>query len=441
MALDFSFDFPGLRRMLKLEGGREEEQMMTGQIGKYEINLVPDVKLKMIKLQKIRNLVFFVCLTVSTVALVTIVILGGIKGAQDLLISGQDARLKVMSDKIMGYDELKEFLTIQDQLGKIKEIEDNKKVLSRVFSLLSVILPKGADTISLSELSVNLDNSTLSFDAQANAGVAPLIDYRVLESFKKGVGLMKYDYGRYVDASGNEIPTRCLVEADEKGNLLVENGNIYAIWQRGRKGCDPGRTDSFLSEKTEKKEGKTTTEESKELIPDERVWRTPQFKDWSSGKEVKTVDEEKVKSLSGGVNAGKTVVSYTYNPMMERDGTITGIPHFVSKCISYNGIDTGNEVKWSAENSCEMAPQGMVVNDSSNGRDSGGNLVLRFSAVINLNQNIFAFKNKHVMAIGPNGQNVTDSYVQIEGMFAERAKDCLANDAACKNTQNTGGDA
>lgn len=89
-------------------------------------------------------------------------------------------------------------------------------------------------------------------------------------------------------------------------------------------------------------------------------------------------------------------------------------------------------MKWTAENSCDIAKNGVKINDSSNGRDASGNLVLRFSAVIILDPNVFAFKNKHVMAIGPNGQNVTDSYIQIEGMFAERAKDCVVGDAACK---------
>ena len=39
------------------------------------------------------------------------------------------------------------------------------------------------------------------------------------------------------------------------------------------------------------------------------------------------------------------------------------------------------------------------------------------------------------MVIGPNGQNVTDSYRQIEGMFAKKAEDCKEGDAACSSNK------
>ena len=46
---------------------------------------------------------------------------------------------------------------------------------------------------------------------------------------------------------------------------------------------------------------------------------------------------------------------------------------------------------------------------------------------------IFAYNNKHIMAIGPTSQNVTDSYQQIKGMFAAPANDCRADDAECSS--------
>lgn len=409
--------------------GADVPAVMTGQTGKYEINLVPDVKAQMVKLQHTRNIVFFVCLVVGGAAVGLVAILGGIKGGQDIAMSNQDSRLAKLSSQIQNYDELSEFLTIQDQLGKIAEINDNKKVLSRVFNILTVLLPSGDDKITISELNVDLAGSVLSFDGQADAGVPPLIDYRVLESFKKSVGLMTYDYGRYVDEAGNEIPTRCIEETDENGNTYNENGSVYAIWKRGKRGCDPQRDDYVVeeestedttsegaenktsenenSENTEASEGETD-EAKKEEIPDERIWRTPQFDEW-----------------------------YKKN-LMTTDGQINEVPHFESKCFTYTGMENGETVKWAAENSCTLAKADPVIKDSSNGRDSSGGLVLRFSAVLELNDDVFAFNNKHVMAIGPFGQNVTDSYRQVEGMFAERAQDCAAGDAGCSNTSNMG---
>ena len=65
--------------------------------------------------------------------------------------------------------------------------------------------------------------------------------------------------------------------------------------------------------------------------------------------------------------------------------------------------------------------------------------MLRFSATLTLDPAVFEFKNKHVMAISPSGQNVTDSYRQVEGMFAERAADCSDSDVICTTTSTDSG--
>ena len=130
---------------------------------------------------------------------------------------------------------------------------------------------------------------------------------------------------------------------------------------------------------------------------------------------------------------------------MELDGSITGIPHFESKCITYAGEDdtedgaTKKTAKWSAENACTLVPDGIQVTESANGRDADENLVLTFRAIVKINLDAFAFRNKHVMAIGPNGQNVTDSYVQLEKLFAAPAEKCAAGDTECSSAPTSGG--
>lgn len=462
-----------------ISGKKNDSTMMMGQTGKYEVNLVPDVKLEMIRLQKIRNLVFFICIVVSIASISTVAILGGIKGTQDLVISGQEGHIKNLSDKVTTYKELPDFLTIQDQLKKLSEINKNRPVLSRVFPILKNLFPTGADTITMSELNVNLDTATLNFDAQANAGEEPKIDYRVLESFKKSVNMMKYDFGRFVTATGDQIPTRCIQETDEKGNLLSDNGNVYVIWKRGKVDCDPGRNDHSSTDENktitdkkvdssvnntnlnngslgqvneqEKKEEKKTVTKIETVIPDEKIWRTPQFETWSKGTEVKTSEDGVADDLASSRDSStqtengaeietitiKNVKNSIYKPSMDLKGKILGVPHFESECIKYSGNvvnENGNETtKWSAENNCKMVPEGIQITDSSNGRDANNNLVLRFSAVLAIDPVIFAYNNKHIMAIGPTSQNVTDSYQQIKGMFAAPANDCRADDAECSS--------
>ena len=119
---------------------------------------------------------------------------------------------------------------------------------------------------------------------------------------------------------------------------------------------------------------------------------------------------------------------------MKEDGSISGIEHFESECNNYSLVQmTGGSMKPVIVNECLLAPDGVTVANSSNGRESGGGLVLRFTATVYLDPEVFAFNNKHMVAIAPSGGiNVTDSFVQIGNMFSERAMDCEEGDTSCR---------
>jgi len=444
----------------KITGKNPQPQtrtMIATVATQYEINLVPEVKAQMIRAQKIRNLVLYICLVVSAVSIGAVLILFGIKSGQDIAMSNQDKKLAMMSAKLMGYEELGDLVTIQSQLEKLSEISANKTVLSRVFGALGVMLPTGEDSVQLSELRIDLDENTIRMEGQADARVAPLIDYRVLESFKKGVALTTYDYGRYVDVNGTEIPTWCISEADENGVPYKDGESYYAWWDLSTEGCGAtrqgeavpedatmdlvyGKDAEVEAEETEVALDELVNEGSVEVAEDgavtikdnvieERVredgsqyyvrrnvkrvkiWRTPQFTEWHNG------------------------------GLMELDGQISGVQHFVSECITYTGnMQSGAATaRWTSTNSCKLAPDGLTVMSSSNGRDESDNLVLKFTATVAIEPEFFAFRNKHMMAIGPMGQNVTDSYVQIGSMFTQEARECAEGDTEClNNTTNTG---
>ena len=432
---------------------KEKPTMMTEQKGTYEISLVPEVKRNMIKAMKFRNILLFCCIVLMAVSGGIVMVMVTVWEGQNITMSGQDSRMKLMSDKLTNYGSLSEFLTIQKQLKQINEIIDDKKVLSRVFPVLSVILPEGPDTISLSELTVNLDENTLIFDAQADAKVSPYIDYRVLESFKKSVSLMKYDYGRYVTADGDEIPSRCMVEADAEGNTLIEedkvngvtNKYIYAYWMKGKTGCDPARED-YVSEEEEEEAEESGQSQQQSTKSDEEIQT-------DFDKKLNELDDYGksllYQQIEGGVTTENADVVKIYRSprfsewykagYMTEGGAISDVNHFESECITYTGAEASGTMKWVSDNNCMLSAEDPSIRDSSNGRDSNGNLVLRFSATLTLEPAIFEFKNKHVMAISPSGQNVTDSYRQVAGMFAERAADCSDSDVICTTTSTDSG--
>ncbi len=377
-----------------------------------EINLVPDIKGEMIKTLKLRNLIFFLCIVVALASVVIVLITGLIMGGQQLALDSKEKTIDNLSEKLNSYSDLNDFLTIKDQVGSISTLTENKQVLSRTFNILSALLPTGADTITISELNVDLSESQpkLTFDAQANAGTEPYYDYRVLDAFKKSMKYMRYDYGDYVDKEGNKIPAYCIIETGNDGAMFNDaDKGIYALWTINGEGCNPSSTLKDSNYTTENYDGETVV----------RIWRTPQFADWYKEKEV-----------SG-------------QPYMSLDGTISGIEHFNSSCITYTGDDSQSSAnpKWTTTNeTCKLVPDddGIVTTGSSNGRDSNEELVLRFSATIKIAPEAYKFSNSHMMALAPSGRyNVTDSYVQVQAMFGKRADDCDASDSTCQTAPSS----
>ena len=382
-----------------------------------EVNLVPDIKDEMIKALKLRNFIFFICAVVAAASIGITILVALIAGGQKLALDSKKNTIDTLSSKLNSFSDLNDFLTYKDQLGNIASLTRNKQVMSRTFDVLSAIIPTGADTITLSELKVNLSDNqpTFSFDATANAGEEPYIDYRVLESFKKSMSFLRYDYGNYVDKNGWVIPAYCMVEHGTDGAVLNDSSKgTYAYWTINAEGCKPTASESSTTSSSD--EYTTEDYEGQQVV---RIWRTPQFSDWYKETEQ------------------------TGQPYMSLNGQISNVPHFVSSCITYTGDanqDKSNP-KWTSTNdSCLLVPDGsdgFKISGSSNGRNSNEELVLSFSATISLSPEVFSFNNHHMLAIAPSGRhNVTDSYSQIQSMFGEKASECAEGDEACNAAAN-----
>lgn len=393
-----------------------------------EINLVPDIKNDMIKAIKLRNLIFFLCIIVASASVAVVVVFGTIVGGQTIIIDGKDNSIKQLSDKIKDYKDLNEFLTIKDQVGNIGTITNDKKVFSRTFNILNAIIPTGADYINISEVNINLesDEPTLAIEAQANAGTEPFIDYRVLDAFKKSMEYLTFDYGEYVDRDGNEIPAYCVIDTREDGSTFRDGDNLYGLWAFNEDGCDTSELDEDGNSTFDTNGYEIEEYEGEQVI---RIWRTPQLS-WYRP-EAPTEGQA----------------------YMTENGEISNVAHFESECIKYKVEFRNNEaVKIdSSDNTCQLVPlsangddstSGIIIppESSSNGRDASDQLVLRFDATITLNPEVFNFNNHHYRTVPPSSRrNVTDSYVQLQNVFAERASDCALDDVDCNSDKNKNG--
>ena len=103
----------------------------------YEISLVPDVKGEMIKQQKLRNLVFMICVIVAGACVGVILILVSIMGGQTIKLAAQDTEIECRSSgktsnssscdskfgtAVMNFKNVTELLTFQEQMKKLLEL-------------------------------------------------------------------------------------------------------------------------------------------------------------------------------------------------------------------------------------------------------------------------------------------------------------------------------
>ena len=360
----------------------------------FEINLIPNVKFEMVKAQKSRNIIALFCVFIGIAIAVVLLVLGGIKAGQDITIGAKKSQITTSAQVIDSFSNLDSFLTVQSQLNSLSEISDSRKLLSRIFGIIWVFAPTNGDVVKYSDVNINFEESTISFEAQADAKNAAYLDndYVVVEAFEKSIDYLTYDYGHYVDAEGNDIPSVCIVETDIDGNSATDGEKMVAYWSKNVNGCNPATNVD--------EEGKILHEEA--LIKEEDVraavdagdyvtiYRTPKFAEWYK------------------------------NSNMGEDGAISGVEHFESQCLKYAYFDG----KWNSSNDCKLAPNGIQVSSKSRAVSSeDGSSVVVFHATIGVDPAIFLAKNKHMIAIGPSFRVVTDSYLSNSQLFAPKASE------------------
>lgn len=154
-----------------------------------EINLLPDVKLEFIKAQRIRSKVILSSLIigVTSVAIVVSLVIY-VFGVQSLRGIAADKAIDQKSAKLSTIDDLPKILTIQNQLAKMSELNSDKKMDSRVFDLIKVIIPPAPNNVQISDMVVNPENTTITINGQAKNS------YEALEVFKKIIegAMVKY---------------------------------------------------------------------------------------------------------------------------------------------------------------------------------------------------------------------------------------------------------
>lgn len=146
-----------------------------------EINLIPDVKQELIKAERVRSVVISFSILTGIIAIGIVVVLAVyVFGVQTVRSALADDAIKKGAEQLASVEDLSKVLTIQNQLSKINELNDQKKIDSRIFDVLSAVIPPAPNNIQVSNLVIDAAASTITIEGQTQG-------YDSLEVFKKTI--------------------------------------------------------------------------------------------------------------------------------------------------------------------------------------------------------------------------------------------------------------
>jgi hypothetical protein len=148
-----------------------------------QFNLLPDVKLEYIKTERVKQLVITLSFLASAAALALLIILVlTVDVWQKKSLHDVSADIKATSNQLESTPDLSKILTVQNQLGQLKGLHDQKYVDSRLFGFLSQVTPTQA---TISNITTDNTQNTMTI-----SGDAPSLD--VVNTFVDGLKFTKY---------------------------------------------------------------------------------------------------------------------------------------------------------------------------------------------------------------------------------------------------------
>ncbi|MCA9335021.1 hypothetical protein KC953_02660 [Candidatus Saccharibacteria bacterium] len=153
-----------------------------------EVNLIPDVKLELIRAKRARLYVISGSIIAGLVSIAVVVVMGLFLLGQIAYSSNKDNDIDEKSTQLLSEEGLSDMLTIQHQLTKISEYHNEKNIYSRFFDLLSKINPAPPNDSVFSLIRVDSQEGLVKIEGQATEG------YVAAEALKKTIQNTTFSY-------------------------------------------------------------------------------------------------------------------------------------------------------------------------------------------------------------------------------------------------------
>lgn len=161
-----------------------------------EINLIPDVKLELLKARRQQRNIISLAILVSMAAGALVVLLAFyVFVVQTVALGLANNAVKSEYAELSKVQDLSKTLTIQNQMTQISTLHSNKLVGTRVFELLDTIVPTGTNKISVTSFTLDTDEGLITIEGEAKNG------FEALDVFKKTIAKTNFTY---VDGGGSQ---------------------------------------------------------------------------------------------------------------------------------------------------------------------------------------------------------------------------------------------
>jgi Tfp pilus assembly protein PilN len=132
-----------------------------------QFNLLPDVKIEYVRTQRTKRLVVgtAIIVTLSTMALF-VLLLVAVQGVQKQNLKALNADIKKYTDQLTSTQDINKILTIQNQLGALNGLHDQKVVASRIFDVMQQTTPVD---VTISNHTVDCTANTMSITGAASS--------------------------------------------------------------------------------------------------------------------------------------------------------------------------------------------------------------------------------------------------------------------------------
>lgn len=148
-----------------------------------ELNLLPDVKLKLIKAKRTEHIIIVASILASAAAVAIVVALFSLNQIQKKHISDLNRDIAKKTAQLKNDKQLKKILTVQNQLNSLSALHSSKPAASRLFNYLIQTTPSDV-TITSFDVDFNAHNVSVTGTAPSLSSVNKYVDTLKFTEYK-----------------------------------------------------------------------------------------------------------------------------------------------------------------------------------------------------------------------------------------------------------------